>query len=132
MWHAALVAAMDPDTTTSFLSGPILVGLLVLVVLVVIGMWKVFEKAGQPGWAAIVPIYNACVLAKIAGKEWWWGLLACLPYVGFIFFIFLDIGVGQAFRKSTGFIVGMVLLGFIFYPILGFGPDTYQGKPSEA
>jgi hypothetical protein len=99
---------------------------LVVVVVVIAGFWKVFDKAGEPGWAAIVPVYNMIVLSKIAGKEMWWGLLTLVPCVGIVAFIMISIDVARKFGKDTGFGVGLGLLAPIFYPILGFGSAQYN------
>jgi len=100
---------------------------LVVMVVVIAGLWKVFVKAGQPGWASIIPIYNTYCLIKIAGKEWWWLLLCFIPLVGLIIFIIISVEVAKNFGKGGGFAVGLVFLPFIFYPILGFGDATYIG-----
>ena len=100
---------------------------LALVFLVLAGLWRVFTKAGEPGWAAIIPIYNVIVMLKIAGKPVWWFLLFLIPLVGLIIAILVSIEIAKAFGKGAGFGVGLALLGFIFYPILGFGDATYQG-----
>ncbi|MBV8547119.1 MAG: signal peptidase I [Acidobacteria bacterium] len=99
---------------------------IVIVLLVVIGMWKVFVKAGKPGWAAIIPIYNMIVLLEIAGKPLWWIILLLIPFVNFIVAIILLIAVARNFGKGIGFALGLLLLPFIFYPILGFGDARYQ------
>src|SRR5215831_2615423 len=98
-------------------------------VLMVVAMWKIFSKAGQPGWAAIIPIYNLFVWCKIVGRPAWWIrlLLICFP----IFYIILCIDLAKSFGKGVGFAVGLILLSIIFFPILGFGSATYQG-PSAA
>ena len=106
-----------------------IVGLLVAV-LVIAGMWKVFTKAGKPGWAAIIPIYNLIVLLQIAGKPLWWIVLFCIPIVNFVVAIMVFINVAKAFGKGTGFAIGMLLLGPIFIPILGFGSAQYIGTPT--
>ena len=93
---------------------------LVLLVVVIVSLWKVFTKAGQPGWAAIIPIYNGCVLAEIGGKEMWWGLLLLVPFVNFIILLLISLGVAEQFGKGAGFGVGLFFLPFIFYPILAF------------
>ena len=103
---------------------------LAIVVLIIAGFWKVFTKAGQPGWAAIVPIYNLYILLKIAGKPGWWILLFFIPLVNLIIAILVAIEVAKAFGKGVGFGLGLAFLGFIFYPILGFGNATYQGAPA--
>jgi len=108
------------------LSAIIPIYLLVLLI-TVIGMWKVFTKAGKPGWAAIIPIYNLIVLVEITGKPIWWFLLMFIPCVNFIFGIWITNLVSKSFGQSEGFTVGLVLLPFVFYPILGFGSYTYLG-----
>jgi hypothetical protein len=103
---------------------------LALIVAIVAGVWRVFTKAGKPGWAAIVPIYNIIVLLQIAGKPIWWIILLFIPLVNLIVAIMVGIEVAKNFGKGAGFGVGLALLGFIFYPILGFGDAQYQGaKP---
>ena len=100
-----------------------------IVLLMIASMWKVFVKAGKPGWAAIVPIYNFVVLCEIAGKPAWWVVLFFVPVVNFIVIIVLSIALAKKFGKGTGYGIGLSLLGFIFYPMLGFGPDQIQGAP---
>ena len=87
-----------------------------------------FEKAGKPGWGAIVPIYNIVILLEIAGKPIWWFILFFIPFVNFIVVILISIEVAKNFGKGTGFGLGLAFLGFIFYPILGFGDAKYQGR----
>jgi len=92
-------------------------------------MWKVFEKAGQPGWAAIVPIYNGYVLTcEIAKKEILWFILMFIPFVGIIASIMVSLEVARKFGKSDGFGIGLAFLPFIFYPMLAFGDAQYQGR----
>ena len=99
---------------------------LAIMVLVIAGIWKVFTKAGKPGWAAIVPIYNIICLLDIAGKPAWWFVLMLIPIVNFIVAIIVSISVAQNFGKSTGFGIGLALLGPIFYPLLGFSDAQYR------
>jgi hypothetical protein len=102
--------------------------LLLFLLLMVAAGWKVFEKAGEPGWAILVPIYNGIVMCKIAKKPWWWLLLICIPYVGVVWSIWLINRTAKAFGKDEGFTVGLILLGFIFWPILGFGDAEYNSE----
>ena len=114
--------------------GPGIVPMLVMVALVVViiaGMWKVFTKAGEPGWACLVPIYNLIVMMRIAGRPGWWVLLFFIPIVSLIVSIIVSIDIAKAFGKGTGFGIGLALLGFIFYPILGFGDAQYGGGSSK-
>ena len=107
----------------------IIMGLFSLVV--VAAMWKVFTKAGKPGWAAIIPIYNGVVLLDIAGKPVWWIILFFIPIVNFIFLILTYVGLAERFGKGGGFAVGLILLGIIFFPILGFGSAQYRGAVAK-
>jgi hypothetical protein len=97
----------------------------VYTILIIAAWWKIFSKAGQPGWAAIIPIYNCIVWCKIVGRPAWWVLLLliCFP----IFFIILSIDLAKSFGKGIGFAIGLILVSIIFFPILGFGSAQYQG-----
>lgn len=97
------------------------------IVFLIAARWKVFSKAGQPGWAAIIPIYNTYVMTQIAGKPGWWVLMMIIPGVNLIFAIWLINMISKSFGKDEGFTVGMLFLGFIFWPILGFGSAQYIG-----
>jgi hypothetical protein len=100
---------------------------LAILVLCIVGFWKVFVKAGEPGWAAIVPIYNLIVLLKIAGRPIWWIILFLIPLVNLIVAILVSLDIAKKFGQSTGFGIGLALLPMIFYPVLGFGKATYKG-----
>lgn len=110
---------------------PILLFALMTTVIEVVGAWFMFEKAGEPGWAAIIPIYNLLIGIKIAGKPWWYLLLMMIPVVNlFILIITLD-GLSKSFGKGTGFTVGLFFLSWIFIPVLGFGNAVYSGDKSK-
>ena len=100
---------------------------LAVVVFLIASIWKVFEKAGQPGWAAIIPIYNTYIMLKIGGKPGWWLLLLLIPFVNIIFLIWTYNMISKSFGKDEGFTAGLVILSFIFWTILGFGSATYKG-----
>ena len=104
-----------------------IVVILLVVVFMIAAMWKIFEKAGQPGWAAIVPIYNLYVLLKIVGKPGWWIILFLIPIVNYVFIIWTYNMLSKSFGKEEGFTAGLVLLGIVFFPILGFGDARYIG-----
>ena len=98
-----------------------------LLFFIIVANWKVYKKMGLEGWECIVPIYNLWVLAKAVGKPPYWGLLCCIPYIGIIWAIWLCNMLSKSFGKEEGFTVGMVILPFIFIPILGFGDAKYLG-----
>ena len=97
--------------------------------LLIIAFWKIYAKAGEPGWKSIIPIYNLYIFCKITwGKGWMW-ILWVIPCVGFVFDILTMIKLAKAFGKGTGFAVGLIFLPNIFTLILGFGDAQYQGVP---
>jgi len=103
--------------------------------ILIIGIWKTFSKAGKPGWHSIIPLLNTYTLAEIGGKPGWWGIVALLvgiiPIVGaiasLVMFVMIWDGVSKGFGKGTGFTVGLILLSPIFILILGFGNAQYTG-----
>lgn len=97
-----------------------------VVVTVIVGMWKTFTKAGEPGWGVLIPIYNFYLLTRIAGKPGWWVLLMLIPLVNIVVQAVVAVGVAENFGKGAGFGIGLFFLPFIFYPVLGFGDATYQ------
>lgn len=107
------------------------VPILIIAVVTIVGKWKIYEKAGKPGWAAIIPIYNWIVMLEIVGKPIWWVVLFFIPCVNIIFLIWTVNLLSKSFGQTEGFTIGLILLGFVFYPILGFGNYQYLG-PSAA
>jgi Family of unknown function (DUF5684) len=98
----------------------------VLAILVIAAMWKVFVKAGEPGWAALIPIYNFLVLLKIAGKPMWWFILMLIPFVNLIIAIMVMVSLAKNFGKGVGFALGLILLPMVFYPMLAWGDARYS------
>ena len=89
-------------------------------------MWKVYAKAGRPGWASLVPIYNVWVLLEMGGKPGWWMFV---PFANIVFLILATLEIARRFGKSTAFGLGLIFLGGIFYAILAFGDAKYQATP---
>jgi hypothetical protein len=104
----------------------------VFVVPAIAGMWKIFEKAGKPGWAAIIPFYNMFVLTEVARKEILWFVLTLIPCVNIVALIVICIDVAKRFGKDPAYGIGLALLPFIFFPLLGFSEARYQpmGPPA--
>ena len=94
---------------------------LLIIAAILAGMWKAFEKMGRKGWEGIVPFYNLYILLQIVGKPVWWIVLFFIPIVNIVVGVLLCIEVAKGFGKGTGFAIGLALLGFVFWPILGFG-----------
>jgi len=110
-----------------------IIGLLSFALMVAISVffiaagWKLYQKADQPGWAVLVPIYNLYVLLKIVGRPAWWLVLLLIPIVNFIAAVVINIDLAKSFNKDTLYGLGITFLGFIFLPMLAFGSATYQG-----
>ena len=100
---------------------------LSLAIVCIAGIWKVFTKAGQPGWACLIPFYNGIVIMRIAGRPGWWILLCLIPIANVVVGIIVMLDLARSFGKGPGFGLGLALLGFIFYPILGLGEAQYLG-----
>ena len=100
---------------------------LAVVIAMIAGIWKVFEKAGRPGWGCLIPIYIVILLLGMAGKPLWWIVLLIVPLVSIIISIMINIEVAKNFGKSTGYGLGLALLPMFFYPMLGFSDARYQG-----
>ncbi len=105
---------------------------LLLTVVILAGLWKVFTKADQPGWAAIIPIYNVYILLKIVGRPVWWLILLFIPLVNLVIWLLLSIDTAKAFDKGIGYAIGLFLFGFIFWPLLGFSDARYLGPPHSS
>jgi len=101
---------------------------LAMLLLLIAAWWRIFEKAGEPGWAAIVPIYNGLVALKIAGKTMWWILLLLIPVVGIVFGFIVIVSIAKRFGKGVGFALGMIFLFPIFYPLLAWGEAQYNPR----
>ena len=93
----------------------------------VVSLWTIFQKAGRPGWAAIVPFYNAYIMLKIVGRPGWWLLLYLIPLVNIVVHLLVSLELARSFEKGTGFGLGLFFLPIIFLPILGFGSARYAG-----
>jgi len=121
----------DGGMMGAIFGGAIGIVYLAIIVLMIIAWWKIFEKAGKPGWAAIIPIYNIIILCEIVGRPAWWVVLFLIPCVNIVAHIILSLDLAKSFGKDVGFGVGLIILPYIFGLILGFGSATYVG-PSAA
>ena len=127
---------LDPGTAAAVAGASLGITIIYLVVglLIIISLWKVFAKAGKPGWAAIVPIYNIIVWLEIIGRPLWWIVLFFIPFANIVVAILIYIGLAKAFGKGGGYGIGLLLLPVIFLPMLAFGSAQYVGgtQPSPA
>ncbi|MCC2630568.1 MAG: hypothetical protein K0S38_377 [Candidatus Paceibacter sp.] len=133
------IALAQVDVTTSGSQaaanagfGIFMVVYIAVLVLMLVSLWKIFSKAGKPGWAAIIPIYNSFVMIDVAKRPMWWFILLLIPFVNIIITIILMNDISRYFGKSTGFTIGLVFLPFIFMPILAFSDAQYQAPAGDA
>jgi hypothetical protein len=103
---------------------------IIIVLIIIVSLWNIFNKAGYKGWKAIIPIYNLYILQKIIQKPWWWIILMFVPYVGIIWIIYSTNLLAKRFNKKEYFTIGLIILPFIFYPILGFDTSKYITTPN--
>lgn len=146
MLHASSLLLADSSSSSggaaAFLAAIVLSIALTLVIQSLLGglmFYKVLEKGHQPAWVSFVPFYNYMLLFKMSGKNPNLGLIMLgvfIPFIGGLIFlagwIMLGMAVGKAFGKDTGWIVGLILLGVVFYPIIGFGSSQYVLAPAPA
>ena len=122
----------DAEMTAAggILAGVGMIGMLIylaFVIMILASVWKIFAKAGKPGWAAIIPIYNWVILLEIVGRPVWWIVLLLIPCVNIVIMCILAVELAKSFGKDVAFAIGLILLGVVFIPILGFGSAKYQG-----
>lgn len=98
---------------------------IVIIIITIVSNWLIYEKAGKHGWSCIIPIYNFIVFLQIIGKPWWWILLMIIPFANIVLAIILIHRLSLAFGKGAGFTVGLIILPFIFFPILALGDANY-------
>ena len=103
-----------------------------IIIFLIAAMWKIFTKAGKPGWAAIVPIYNIIVLLEVVGRPAWWVILFLIPFVNVIMAFIVMVDLAKSFGKDVAYALGLIFLGIIFFPMLSFGSATYRGPAASA
>ena len=121
----AILTEETVDSATGLFSVGTLVAIIAYGFLVLVAAWKMYDKAGQPGWTAIIPLLNVLALLRIVQKPWWWIFLLMIPIVNIIFFLIIHFELAKAFGKGVGMGLLLVFLTPIGYLVLGFGDDRY-------
>ena len=111
----------------NYFSSNFVIFIVVLAVIYIAAQWRIYEKAGKPGWAVLIPFYNFIVLLEIVGKPWWWLLLMFIPVVNLVIGIWVVNLLSKSFGQNEGFTLGLLFLSIIFYPMLAFGNYEYKG-----
>jgi hypothetical protein len=136
MTSALAVSLLQNDSSGilgSLFGGVFMLIWLAILVVVIVAGWKVFEKAGQPGWAVIIPFFNIYIMLKIVGRPAWWLILMLIPFVNVVVSIIVSIDMAKSFGQSAVFgVVLLFLLGGIGYLILAFGSARYLGPAAAA
>jgi hypothetical protein len=114
------------EPSGAFLAGFAL-SMLAVAIFFIVCSWKIYQKAGKPGWTSIVPIYNAIIMLDIIRKPRWWIILMIIPYVNLVMAFIVSYHLAKVFGKDIGYMLGLVFLPFIFYPMLAFGSAQYNG-----
>lgn len=120
------------DISGGLFSAAFLFMYLILGVISVVSMWRIFTKAHQPGWAAVVPVYNLYILTQVAGRSGWWVVWLLIPGINIIAAIFLANDLAKSFGQGIGMAVLIILVSVIGLPTLAFGPYEYQGPSAAA
>ena len=113
------------STGLAAILGTYLLFMVVIGLVMIISLWKIFAKAGKPGWAVLVPIYNIIVLLEVVKKPVIWILLLLIPIVNFVVLIIIYVELAKVFGKGAGYAIGLIFLGVVFLPMLAFGDAKY-------
>ena len=116
-YYATTTTSIDSEAVMAIMM-PFFIVALVVAVLTIVGYWKIFSKAGEAGWASIIPLYNQYILSKITFGNGWLFLLLLIPFVNFIFMIVMMYKLSKSFGHGIGFTIGLIFLPFIFLPLL--------------
>ena len=125
-YYSTTSTSIDPAVVVAAMIPLLIIG-VVLGVLWIFGCWKIFSKAGEAGWASIIPFYNQYILSKITFGNGWLFLLLLIPVVNAIFMIVLMYKLAKVFGHGIGYTLGLIFLPFIFLLIIAFGKSEYQG-----
>ncbi|MCL4265429.1 MAG: signal peptidase I [Anaerolineae bacterium] len=103
---------------------------LALYIFFAAGLWKTLAKAGEPGWAAIIPVLNWYFMVKISGRPGWWMILFLVPILNIVIWLMVALDTAYAFGKTTLTGILLFFLPWVMYPVLGFSDATYQ-RPKQ-
>jgi hypothetical protein len=123
---------VDPYDVSAYSDPSYLVGATIAAVILIVAHWKIYTKAGRPGWASIIPFYNVYVLLKIVGRPGWWLVLYFIPVVNFIAWIIVMLDLSKAFGRGVGLAIGLILLPGLFHLVLAFGSAQYVRGTQQA
>ncbi len=126
---------MDPDITQSAGGGAgIGIGMIIFYVILIVGLlainWKIYEKAGKPGWTGIVPIYNLYILTEIVARPMLWFILTLVPCVNIVILLIMQMDLLKSFGKPA-WAIFVPIYNIVVLAQMAFGDATYT-KPVRA
>lgn len=124
---ASLYAPAAQSDPSSVWAGIFIALIVALAATLIVSLWHIFAKAGRPGWASLIPLYNVIVLLNLIGRPWWYVVFVFIPGANAVLAVILCFGAARSFGKGWPFALGMILLPFIFLPVLAFGSARYVG-----
>ncbi len=119
------------DTLSTFEIVFVALSVLLLALVQIIATWRVYQKAGQPGWTSIIPFLSFYILLKIVGKPGWWLIWLFVPFANIVVLVWVTNLLSKSFGKDEAFTLGLIFLPVIFYFILGFGNARYLGPAGQ-
>ncbi len=128
MQHILATAADDGDGAVAT---TLLIILLVWILFVIVGWWKMFEKADEPGWKSIIPFYNVYTVLRIVGRPGWMLIGFFVPFVNIILWVIVMGDLAKSFGRGIGTVLGLIFLNPVFAMILGWGSAAYVGPTAE-
>ncbi|WP_181035070.1 DUF5684 domain-containing protein [Arthrobacter sp. B0490] len=117
----------DPAAVAGALTGSLL-GLVLGILVAGFSLMGMFTKAGEPKWAAFVPLYNIIVLLRISGLSPWLIILAFIPVANIVVVVLLAINVAKVFGKGVGTAILLFFFSTIMYFVLSYGGARYLGR----
>jgi hypothetical protein len=130
MWPTLLFAQVNPELSEDVSMVPFAIFSIIMLIgafVTVVAMWKVFVKAGKPGWACLIPFYNILMTLNIIGRPAWYLVFIVIPGANIVLLVILAFGLARSFGKGIPFAIGMVLFAPLFIMVLGFGKARYVG-----
>jgi hypothetical protein len=120
-------AGMPPEVQQALMMWSV-IGLLLTILGIVVG-WKIFVKAGEPGWGILIPIYNIVLMCRIGGRPGWWAILFFIPVIWFVPAVLVPLGMAKNFGKGVGFAIALMIPAINMIPLvmLAFGDVEFSG-----
>ena len=98
----------------------------------VVGLYKIYEKAGYPGWYILIPFYNFYIWLKIIKKPLWWYIFLLIPFINVFTVLLMIVEIVKCFGKfGLGAQALSVLFPYVYLPYLGFSQNEKYTHPDN-